>query len=135
MVKAFLSLCLMTALALITCSTIAMAQIEVPALEPCTTIWCDILGKFPELNAWLVVMFTAIGLSLRGISDFLGFAGEKLKKKSLSDWGKKLGEWATWAAQILGWFGGGTPRAVLMKHVEKELERTRPEIAVVAEPK
>ena len=87
----------------------------------CPTFLCEALKNFPELNAWILVIFTSLGLILRGISDILVFTGEKIKNKSASDWGAKLGSYAVWAAQVVGWFGGGTSKAILAKKVQDEL--------------
>lgn len=95
---------------------IALAQEAV-----CNTVWCEALKNFPELNAWLLVIFTSLGLILRGVSDILVFAGEKIKNKSASEWGAKLGSYAVWTAQVVGWFGGGTSKAILQKKVADEL--------------
>lgn len=87
----------------------------------CPNILCEALKNFPEINAWMLVIFTSLGLILRGVSDILVFVGEKIKNKSASEWGAKLGSAAVWSAQIVGWFGGGTSKAILQKKVADEL--------------
>jgi hypothetical protein len=89
--------------------------------EVCTSIVCEALSKFPEVNAWLIAIFTFIGLMLRATADLLGFVATRLAKAELGVWAKKLGSWALWSAQVVGWFGGGTPKVVLAKKVEKAI--------------
>ena len=103
---------------------IAVAQ---EATSPdCTSIFCQVLAKFPEVNEWLLVTFTFIGLILRAMADFVAFVGKKLENRAASEWGQKLGSWALWAAQVIGWFGGVTPKAVIAKKVASELEKQKP---------
>lgn len=96
--------------------------------EECSGIFCDFLDKFPELSGWLIVAFTAIGLILRAVSETLLWVGSKLNKPDASALGAKLGSFSAWAAQVVGWFGGGTPRALVLKKVAEELEKTRPPV-------
>jgi len=89
-------------------------------VEKCTTVWCTLLSGFPEINAWLLAIFTFLGLTLRGAADFLGFVGKMLHNKGTSDLATKLGSWAIWAAQAVGWFGGGTPKVTAEKIASKD---------------
>lgn len=104
------------------CSDISLAQEAVTAIEPvCSGVLCQVLKNFPEVNAWLLVLFPAIALILRGIADILVFVGAKVQNKSTSDVGSKINSCALWAAQVVGWLGAGTPKAVIQKKVENEL--------------
>jgi hypothetical protein len=93
--------------------------------EGCKTFWCSVLQNFPELNVWLLAIFTFIGLTLRATSDLLVFVGAKIENKSASELGAKLNSYALWAAQIIGWFGGGTSKAILAKKVADELGKQK----------
>lgn len=97
---------------------VAAAQEATTALE-CGAI-CQVMKGFPELNAWILAVFTALGLILRAIADLLAFIGSKVEQKAVGEWGKRFNSYALWAAQIIGWFGGGTPKAVLEKKMEAE---------------
>ena len=104
--------------------------------EPkCDNMVCELMGKFPDINAALLAMFTMIGLTLRGVAEVLTIGGELVKNKSASDFGQKLASYAVKVAGIVGWFGGGTPRAVLLKKVNDELDRSKPNAGSTDQPK
>lgn len=100
-------------------------MVDLPA--ECTGILCSVLKGFPELNAWLIAVFTFIGLFLRASADLLAFVGKKIANKSASDMGLKLASFAMYSAKIVGWFGGGTPKLVLEQAVEKKMEAGKSE--------
>ena len=98
----------------VTLSDVAISQEVIAAPVECGVL-CQALKSFPEINAWLIAIFTAIGLILRAVADLLAFIGSKVEKKAVGEWGIRFNSYALWAAQIIGWFGGGTPKAVLEK--------------------
>ncbi len=111
-------------LTFIYCMRVGVAQ-EVPPLpDICEGFLCSILGKFPEISGWVIALFTMIGLILRAVAEFLGFLATQLKSAGASSWAVKLGSFSEWCAQIIGWFGGGTPSIVLDKKVAKKLGQT-----------
>lgn len=112
---------------------IALGQefVEVPmeatmVEEVCTSIVCEIMKGFPEVNAWLIAIFTFIGLGLRITADLLGFISGKLKHEEAGKWAVKISDWAVKAAQVIGWFGGGTPKVVLEKKVQSAIAGQQP---------
>jgi hypothetical protein len=118
----------LTGLLFLGTTIIAMGQelIEVPmdaqmVEEVCTGLVCEVMKGFPEVNAWLIAVFTFIGLILRAAADLLGFISDKLKHENAGAWAKKLSGWSVQAAKVIGWFGGGTPKIVLEQKVEKAL--------------
>lgn len=116
------ALILMVTLHLLLSVDIAMAADAAPAV-PGGGFWTDLMKGFPAMNAWLVAVFTFIGLILRASADFVAFLGKQLSNKSASDFGEKLESWSLKIATILGWFGGGTPKAVLDKKVASEIAK------------
>jgi hypothetical protein len=92
------------------------AALAADASAACGTL-CQVMGNFPELNAWLIAIFTFLGLTLRAAAELLGFASKALSKSD-NGWTQRLGDWALWCSSVVGWFGGGTPKAVLEKKVE-----------------
>lgn len=99
-------------------SGIALAQDAVVAAAPaCTGLLCQVMGNFPEINAWLIAVFTFIGITLRAAAELIGFASSHLKKSD-NGWAQRLGDWAVYCASVVGWFGGGTPKVVLQSKVD-----------------
>lgn len=70
------------------------------------------LGKFPEINLWLVAVFTAMSIVLRGLADLLLFISTKTETKTDDQWAIVIGRIASWSGRFLGWFGGGKPKAL-----------------------
>jgi len=108
-------------LAFVFSADVALAQEVAAEAAACTSFMCEAMKNFPEINAWLIVIFTSLGLILRGVSELLVFVGSKIQNKASSEWGARLGSYAVWAAQVVGWFGGGTPKAIIQKKVDNEL--------------
>lgn len=115
-------LALFALVALVFNSTIAMAADLPAAANACSGMLCQVMGNFPDVNAWLIAIFTFLGLMLRVSADLLGFASTKLGKSD-SGWAQRLSDWALFCASVVGWFGGGTPKAVLQAKVEAHIEK------------
>lgn len=105
-------------------SGIALAQEAVQVTMTCTDWWCPLLAQFPSLSAWVVAIFTFISLTLRASAELLGFIGKQLANGNASAWAKRAGEWAVIASRIVGWFGGGTPKAAKEAIVAKAPDKT-----------
>lgn len=103
---------------LIFTASVSLAQEVAPAAEVCSGLLCQVMGNFPEINAWIIAVFTFIGLMLRASADLLGFVSKQLKKSD-NGWAQRLGDYAVYCASVVGWFGGGTPKVVLDKKVAK----------------
>lgn len=84
----------------------------------CTTAICQVMGNFPDINAWLIAIFTFLGLLLRASADLLGFASKALAKSD-SGWGQRLSDLALFCSKVVGWFGGGVPKVVLENKIEQ----------------
>jgi hypothetical protein len=105
-------------------ASLVLAQDVVPVVAPvCSGLLCQIMGGFPELNAWLIAIFTFIGIVLRASAELIAFVSLHLKKSD-NGWSQKLGALALRCAAIVGWFGGGTPKLVLQAKIDAAVEKS-----------
>jgi hypothetical protein len=97
------------------------AALEVVEALPdeCTGFVCTAMANFPEINAWLIAIFTFLAISLRALAEFITFVGHRLNNEKTGQLGNKIESFARWAAQILGWFGAGTPKVTKEKLGQK----------------
>lgn len=94
-------------------SGIALAQDPIAASAVCTSVICQVMGKFPEFNAWLIAIFTFLGIVLRAGSELMAFVALQLDKSD-HGWANKLAEWSMWCAKAIGWFGGGKSQKIFI---------------------
>lgn len=96
-----------------------MAEVPLMLEETCTTFVCKVMDGFPEINAWLVAIFTFLAVFLRALAELVTFVGHRLNNEKTGKMGDKIESFSRWAAQILGWFGAGTPKVTKEKLEQK----------------
>lgn len=108
---------------LFACTGVLVAQ-EVmdsaaPVIAPaCDSVLCMLLKNFPEVSAWGIAIFTFLAVVLRALAELLLFISNRLKNAAAGSWAKRIGEWATWAANILSWMGAGMPKQLLLQKAQ-----------------
>lgn len=105
---------------------------EIVEGEPCDTMVCEVLKGFPDLNAWLIAAFMFLSVMLRALAELLDFVALKTGNAQVRGWHAMVSKAAGFASKVLGWFGGGTPKAVLRRKVERAAAQAG---VIIAKPK
>lgn len=119
----FLEVLTLTMLAFFAVATSFSAFAEAVVM-PQVPWWVGLLQNsmknFPHVNEWLVAFIMMFSLVTRGLSEFMFFVAAKTKTEKDDKWAGYFSKAAEWSGKFFGWFGAGTPKAVLAEQVQKE---------------
>lgn len=85
----------------------------------CTSWACEALKGFPQVNAWLLVIFSFLGVMLRAVSELLAFIALRFDDKE-GKWPARLAEYSMFCAKVVGWFGGGKSKKIITWDLPEE---------------
>lgn len=106
-------------------SAVVLAQDTSSVTEPCASIMCQVMGQFPQVNAWILVLFTFLGGMLRLVSELVAFVAMQLDKSD-KGWAAKLAEWSMGCASVVGWFGGGKSKKITEWYAADPMPKVEP---------
>lgn len=85
----------------------------------CEGWWCPFLENYPQYVGAIVAISTCLSLVLRAVSDLLLFIGKSFSSDDSTAIGNKLASYSIMLAKVIGWFGVGTPKAILEEKIKK----------------